>query len=46
MLNIFADALVIATRLGRLSEGPRPTAPRFEDRDGLRTAEMLRNLGR
>jgi hypothetical protein len=45
MLNIFADALLIAARLGRLPEGPQ--APRrFEDREGLRTADMLRSLGR
>jgi hypothetical protein len=49
MLNIFADALLIATRLGRLPSDdlPRHTlrrSPReFQDFEGLRTGETLRN---
>ncbi|MFN6925983.1 MAG: hypothetical protein ACK4P8_10080 [Tabrizicola sp.] len=50
MLNIFADALLIATRLGRLPETPQPgrrRSPReFEDLEGLRTADRLRTFGR
>lgn len=50
MLNIFADALLIATRLGRLPDAPENTrrrSPReFEDLEGLRTANSLRTLGR
>ncbi|MCU0829576.1 MAG: hypothetical protein MUE52_19880 [Tabrizicola sp.] len=50
MLNIFAEALLIATRLGRLPEAPqhsRRRSPReFEDLEGLRTADSLRKLGR
>ena len=34
MLNIFADALLLATRLGQMP------------RDGQRTTEMLRRKGR
>lgn len=49
MLNIFADALLIAARLGRLPEPRQPvrqTPRRFEDGDGLKTADVLRSLGR
>jgi hypothetical protein len=50
MLNIFADALFIATRLGRLPDAPqhiRRRSPReFEDLEGLRTADTLRSQGR
>jgi hypothetical protein len=50
MLNIFADALLIAARLGRLPEGPqhnRRRSPRdFEDLEGLRTTDSLRTQGR
>jgi hypothetical protein len=50
MLNIFADALLIASRLGRLPEPPqtgRRRSPReFEDIEGLRTADHLRMQGR
>jgi hypothetical protein len=50
MLNIFADALMIATRLGHISEVPQNTrrrSPReFEDIEGLRTANTLRTQGR
>jgi hypothetical protein len=44
MLNIFADALMVA--LGQLPKTARRPGPEFTDREGLRTAEMLRNLGR
>jgi hypothetical protein len=50
MLNIFADALLIATRLGSLPEGSRNvhrrTPREFEDIDGLRTADHLKFQGR
>jgi hypothetical protein len=50
MLNIFADALLIATRLGRPPENTqhnRRRSPReFEDLEGLRTADTLRTQGR
>ncbi len=52
MLNIFADALLIATRLGTLPEEsrPRPTNRRnpreFQDLEGLHTGDTLRNQGR
>jgi hypothetical protein len=52
MLNIFADALLIATRLGTLPEDKLPRhdvrrSPReFEDIEGLRLGSTLRNLGR
>jgi hypothetical protein len=51
MLNIFADALLIATRLGHLPEEhlQRPThrrTPReFQDVEGLQSVERLRNQG-
>lgn len=45
MLNIFADALLIAARLGQLPEPPRTRRPsrEFQDLEGLRTGESLRN---
>ena len=52
MLNIFADALMIATRLGRLPEEHLPRHPQrrgpreFQDIEGLRVSETLRNIGR
>ncbi len=52
MLNIFADALLIATRLGHLPEDHLPRrqlrrSPReFMEIEGLHTAEYLRNQGR
>jgi hypothetical protein len=50
MLNIFADALLIATRLGSLPEGSqhahRRTPREFQDIEGLRTADSLKFQGR
>lgn len=52
MLNIFADALLIATRLGRNSEDhlprhyPRRSPREFQDDEGLRTSDHLRHMGR
>jgi hypothetical protein len=52
MLNIFADALMIATRFGRASEDylprhyPRRSPREFQDDVGLRTADHLRHMGR
>jgi hypothetical protein len=50
MLNIFADALLIATRLGHVpndTQHIRRRSPReFEDIEGLRTADTLRMQGR
>jgi hypothetical protein len=50
MLNIIADALLIATRLGHLPQEPQHTrrrSPReFEDIEGLRTANAIRSQGR
>ena len=52
MLNIFADALLIATRFKHLSQDHLPHhAPRrfpreFQDDAGLRTADHLRHVGR
>ena len=52
MLNIFADALLIATRFGRVSEDylprhyPRRSPREFQDDAGLRTADHLRHMGR
>ena len=50
MLNIFADALLIATRLGRLPDEAHPSlrrAPReFQDIEGLNIADRVRNQGR
>jgi hypothetical protein len=52
MLNIFADALLVATRLGRASEDylprhhPRRSPREFQDDEGLRTADHLRHMGR
>lgn len=52
MLNIFADALLIASRLGRASEDylphhyPRRSPREFRDDEGLRAADRLRHMGR
>jgi hypothetical protein len=52
MLSIFADALLIATRLGHLPEEDlqrqtKRRSPReFQDIEGLRTGETLRSQGR
>ncbi|MES2916441.1 MAG: hypothetical protein V4753_15090 [Pseudomonadota bacterium] len=52
MLNIFADALLIASRLGRLPEDHLPRreqrrGPReFMEIEGLHTADYLRTQGR
>lgn len=52
MLNIFADALLIATRLGRNAQDylphhyPRRSPREFQDDAALRTADHLRNMGR
>jgi hypothetical protein len=52
MLNIFADVLLIATRLGRPSHDflPRQNTRRspreFQDDAGLRAADHLRHMGR
>jgi hypothetical protein len=49
MLNIFADALLIAARLGRLPQDdlPRPPSRRspreFQDIEGLRVGDTLRS---
>lgn len=52
MLNIFADALLIATRLGHnpdenlQRDSKRRTPREYQDIDGLRTSEFLRNQNR
>ena len=52
MLNIFAEALLIATRLDRPHEDRLPRRPQrrspreFMEIEGLHTADYLRNLGR
>ena len=52
MLNIFAESILIATRLGRLSDAPLPrhdlrrTPREFQDIEGLRTGDSLRSKGR
>ena len=52
MFNIFADALLIASRLGHLPEEglqrqTKRRSPReFQDIEGLRIGDTLRNLGR
>ncbi|MBL9051352.1 MAG: hypothetical protein JNK19_14675 [Tabrizicola sp.] len=52
MLNIFADALLIAARMGHLPEerlprqNPRRSPREFQDIDGLHVGENLRNQGR
>jgi hypothetical protein len=52
MLNIFADALMIATRFGRVSEDylprqyPRRSPREFQDDAGLRAADHLRHTNR
>jgi hypothetical protein len=51
MLNIFAESILIATRLGRLSDAPLPrhdlrrTPREFQDIEGLRTGDSLRTKG-
>ena len=43
MLNIFADALLIATRLGLLpKDGQRRSPQEFQDIEALRTVDTLR----
>lgn len=49
MLNIFAEALLIATRMGHLDRPTRHTrrSPReFQDVEGLGVADRLRSPGR
>lgn len=52
MLNIFADALLIAARMRKSLEGsypdhyPRRSPREFQDDAGLRTADHLRHMGR
>lgn len=52
MLNIFADALLLATRFGQVSgdesrnRPQRPALTEFRDNEGLRLSDRLRNLGR
>ena len=52
MLNIFADALLLATRFGQVSTDEnrklpqRPARSEFRENEGLRTADRLRNIGR
>lgn len=52
MLNIFAEALLIATRLGQLPEQDlqrhtKRRSPReFQDIEGLRTGDTLRGQDR
>ncbi len=44
MLNIFADALLIASRMGRLPEPTNRRSPReFQDSEALRTVDILRH---
>ncbi len=52
MLNIFADALLIATRFAHVSgdeHRTRPARPKpheFRENEGLRLADHIRNSGR
>jgi hypothetical protein len=50
MLNIFAEAMLIAARLGRLPDDAHHThrrSPReFQDIEGQKTADRLRHQGR
>lgn len=52
MLNIFADALLLVTRVGNTSgeenrTRPQRPAPReFQENEGLRLSDRLRNTGR
>ncbi len=50
MLNIFADALLIAARLGHLPDAPqhtrRASRREVEDIAGRHTADMLRRQAR
>lgn len=44
MLNIFADALLIATRLGQLPQSPHRRNPHeFQDFEDLRASDALRH---
>ncbi len=52
MLNIFADALLLATRFGQISGEENRTRPQrqtqseFRENEGLRLSDRLRNFGR
>lgn len=50
MLNIFAEAMLIAARMGRLPDDASHTrhrSPReFQDIEAMRVADRLRNQGR
>jgi hypothetical protein len=52
MLNIFADALLIATRFAHVAgdenrnRPPRPMPHEFRENEGLRIADHIRNSGR
>jgi hypothetical protein len=50
MLNIFAEAMLIATRMGKLPDDANHThrrSPReFQDIEALNVADRLRNQGR
>lgn len=50
MLNIFAEAMLIAARMGRLPDDanhPHRRSPReFQDIEALNFADRLRNQGR
>ncbi|MCX7286670.1 MAG: hypothetical protein NTW20_03675 [Rhodobacterales bacterium] len=50
MLNIFAEAMLIATRMGQLPRDVhhthRRTPREFQDIEGLNTVEKLRNSSR
>jgi hypothetical protein len=50
MLNIFAEAMLIATRMGQLPDDAnhthRRTPREFQDIEGLNTADRLRHQGR
>ena len=47
MLNIFADALLIASRIGHLPEDSHRRAPHeIQDIETLRTVDHLRTLTR
>jgi hypothetical protein len=47
MLNIFAEAMLIATRMGRMPDDARHihrrTPREFQDIEGLNTADRIRN---
>ena len=52
MLNIFADALLIAARFAHVSDDEhrnhpsRPIPHEFRENEGLRIADHIRNKGR